>query len=207
MIQVATVQGSDEVINNLLYTPHTEEEIDYFRQNMNAVVERLQGFNDAFVNKVKETYNRVWDYGKILAAKAAASSVDNVIDHNRIRPLFKVRDIQHAPPIMQRWIMAQPDVRELYIGQGCQGYPDTYVDIDPGTVGEDNYDYRRVMDGIVQKDPNKDRVFWVNYSEELLEGDKDLDDLEKFTILNIWDIVKDAIAEGIDPTDPDEGEL
>ena len=47
--------------------------------------------------------------------------------------------------------MAQPDIRSLYHKGHCDGYSDTYVDMEPGLVGEQHYDYRRVMDGVVEE--------------------------------------------------------
>ena len=91
-------------------------------------------------------------------------------------------------------------LRLMYHQQRCEGYTDTYVDMHPGDVGEQHYDYRRVVDGMVME--QDDELVSVQYFDEIKEGDElDIDD--QVAILRTWDSVKAAIEENKeDPTSP-----
>jgi hypothetical protein len=107
--------------------------------------------------------------------------------------------MQQAPVVMQRWIMAEPTVRTLYHKQECDGFSDTYKDMSPGIVGEQHYDYRRVMDGVIQEDGDS----WCAkfYMDDLVEGDTPLIFRDKMDILSTWERVTMYIAAGDeDPT-------
>jgi hypothetical protein len=100
---------------------------------------------------------------------------------------------------MQRWIMAEPTVRELYHDQRCDGFSDTYVDMEPGKVGEEHYDWRRVMSGVVRYDD--DTVVAKFYMDDLREGDRELDSWEKISIVGSWEVLKIAVSQmNEDPT-------
>jgi hypothetical protein len=123
-----------------------------------------------------------------------------------IRPLRTPDEIQLAAPRMIRYVMADPVVRRMYQKQTIAGYDDRYVDCEPGAIGEDHRDYRRVMDGIVVVDehPNEDGdIGWHadTWADDLLEDEKDLEFSEQMDILETWACVRRSIAERLrDPT-------
>ncbi len=85
----------------------------------------------------------------------------------------------------------------MYHEQRCDGYSESYVDRFPGQVGENHYDYRRVMHGMVQDDQEHD---WKStfYLDELFEGDRELNFDEQVDILNTWDVVRSYLSKGQD---------
>lgn len=112
--------------------------------------------------------------------------------------------------------MANQKVREMYHNQQLDGYADTYLDLAPGQRGEDHYDYRRVMDGVVQdckiinaEGEEEDSWMMSFYFEgELAEGDRKLDVTEVSHILSTWDAMQAILAAGeADPTNPFGGSL
>ncbi len=111
---------------------------------------------------------------------------------------------------MQNYIMANPMIRELYNQQLCDGYSDTYTDIDKNTIGDKHYHYRRVMDAVVQDTTDSEGNYdWVskNYMEDLLEGDRELEIEEKAKVLSTWEVMNAFIKAGQDPTNPRGGSL
>ncbi len=165
----------------------------------------------SFLTRAQELHS-VYNDGSIeRAARRVARTVKSLLHPNAIIALDTVREIQAAKPIMQRYIMANPNIRQLYLKQLCDGYSDTYVDHHPGHIGAEHYDYRRVMDKVVrvELDENgvEDRLVWSHYLEDLQPGDRELEDEEKFTILRIWDIVDGALDARVDPTDIFNGQI
>jgi hypothetical protein len=106
--------------------------------------------------------------------------------------------------------MSQPDLRELHIQQRCHGYGELYTtDFSPGQIAEADYNWRRVMDGVVVMDEVDGQPSWYSrqYAEDLLPGDRELDTFERLDIVRTWDIIRMAIDAGEDPSNPSGGTL
>jgi hypothetical protein len=158
-----------------------------------------------FLNTATELH-RVYNDGTLdRMARKLTRSVKSILHPNTIVPLDTISAVQSAQPIMQRYIMAQPDIRELYFKQLCDGYSDSYSNYWGSDIREEHYDYRRVMDGIVEVvkvEGEEEEMLKVSYYfEDLIAGDRHLDLDEKFTILSAWDVVRNALDSKTDPTD------
>ena len=90
-------------------------------------------------------------------------------------------------------IMAEPTLRRMYHQQQVDGYSENYVDVQPGKVGEDHYDYRRVTNGVFMQDEDGE---WSakTYYEDLLEGSGEFDFLEQVDILRTWEQMRIQLA-------------
>lgn len=73
-----------------------------------------------------------------------------------VRQLRTVDELQMAAPTMIRYIMAEPTVRSMYHAQQLAGYDEHYKDLQPHATGEQVYEYRQVMEGIVVVDEDAD---------------------------------------------------
>ena len=140
-------------------------------------------------------------------ARNAIRHVASIFDEDTIYGFKTLEDTQTAKPVMQRFIMAMPQLREMYHEQRVDGYSSSYVDLQPGVVGEDHYDYRRVTDGVMMESEDGDDLVWTTHFEDLLENDRALDISEQADILNTWDLVSGLIAQRHDPTDVYGGRL
>ena len=140
-------------------------------------------------------------------ARNAIRAVEGAFETPRIRELSTLGELTSANPLMQRWIMANPTVRGLYHSQRVDGYSDSYTDMQPGHVGEDHYDYRRVMDGFMSTDESGHAKF-TQYVENLVDGDRDLIFEESLDIQHGWSALEYFIALGKeDPTSSTGGSL
>lgn len=117
-----------------------------------------------------------------------------------IQPLTSLESIQTANPVMQRYIMAYPGLRERYFDQALDGYSDSYENIHGIAIGEEHRDYRFVMDAMVQAPVDEDYRS-VEYIEPLADGEQDLTLGEKLDVLTTWSMVEHYLEEGDeDPT-------
>lgn len=160
----------------------------------------LTGTGQEFFNRARSLYNIVSESQAVQILRNIRSKSENVWSSNQILPLRSLEAIQTAGPIMQRWVMACPDVRERYLNQTLDGYSDTYVNYHNDLVGLAHFDYRRVMDGVVVVEEDKDYVFreFIDYMEE---DEHYLTVPERIDILNTWDYVKHYLEDGDeDPT-------
>jgi hypothetical protein len=209
MIQVSI--GDPDEFNALVYGvqkhPGTVSYLENQLNRLSTWSNTLTEAGKSFFSNAAQLIEQFNGSDAMRLARAALRKAGSLFQSNEIRSIWDLAELQHAPVIMQRYIMAEPTVRELFNQQRCDGYSETYVDMYPGTIGENHYDYRRVMTGMVQTvtvddDPDVD---WVcrTFIDDLVEGDRELLLEEKTDILNTWDMVASLIKEGgEDPTSP-----
>lgn len=177
---------------------------NYFQQQIQSISNTLTDVGQNFFSNAQTLYQQVNNSETMRIARAALRSTASLFQPNQILSIFDIHKMQNAPLVMQRWIMANPEARTLYHKQQIDGYSDSYQDMFPGVVGEQHYDYRRVMDSVVQDTVDLDgNESWCvkYYPDELYEGDKELSHDDKVDILSTYEILEAFLAAGKeDPT-------
>lgn len=146
-----------------------------------------------------------FDYQKLgYIAKAIRRMGDNLWMDNVIGTLHDIGQFQHPPPIMRRWLMAEPTVRQLYHQGQVEGYGNDYIDRHPGQVGTEHYDWQVVMDGVVVEDEHGHDVSYEYFCNTDPAYDPDYDELDivdKSNIIDAWAKMSSFIkANRDDPT-------
>lgn len=190
-----------------LYAPPSASMMNFVQQMVQAPTDHLLDAGKAFMNQAMMVYDKLGSSDAMARVKRAISGIDGRWSDNFMIALTSTAALQQAPVLMHRYLMAQPDIRSLYHKGHCDGYSDTYVDMEPGKIGEDHYDYRRVMNGVVEE--TEDGGWgWTEYFEELIPGDTELDDYDQGVILRSWDQLAASVFEAKeDPTSIYGGEL
>lgn len=200
------IEGGVDAFDALLYPEQNPNNDYYIRNQLCNFTSTLTDVGRRFMEEAKNVYEAYNSFEALNAAKMALRAARNMFRPDTIMYLDELESLQTAKPIMQRWIMAQPDIRELYLEQRCAGYPDSYYNVFGNAIRDDHYDFRRVMDAVVVD--NDDGWYVRYYPDDLLDGDKDLSHIEKVDILSTWDIVRMFVEQGSkDPTDPYGGSL
>lgn len=200
---------ADDAFNAFIYPEKNAGGLEYLRNQFNNFTGVLTNTANSFIQSSREQFERFNSNAAIEFARNVVKSVIGKaeVTTDRVTTLWEVNQFQGASLQMQRWVMANPVVREVYHDQRCDGYSDTYFDAQPKVRGEDHYDYRRVMDGMVQYD-EEGNWFAKIYFEDLLEGDRDLTHGEKTDIAYTWSKLEYLMALGKDdPTSPEGGFL
>lgn len=199
--------GAADAFDALVYPQQHPDTVRFLESQVSSIANTLTDAGYAFMQRSREAFDKYNGSAAMRFAREVMQSVKNIFETPCIKPLWVLKEMQGASLLMQRWVMSNPVVRELYHAQRCDGYSETYVDMAPGLSGDDHYDYRRVMDGAVVFDENGD---WssTQYLDELIEGDRDLLHEEKVDILNTWNAMNLLIALGADdPTSSSGGYL
>lgn len=183
-------------------------------------IEYVTQLNEAFMNNVAapvlDMYHGIMNHSMFQTyredamrqLKALGQNIASAFQTNGVNELYDVGQIQHASEVMQRWIMANPEVRELYHQNRIDGYSDSYVDRAPNVSGIDHYEYRRVTSGITMQHPGSEEYERYNWTEVLLHHDDELTFDEQISILYTWNRVQAAIAKRQeDPTSKWGGQL
>lgn len=198
--------ADDSDFDSLLYGiphPNTVRSIQQELYDIQNNLQSTYGLSDGFVNRLMTNFMNFGSDAAIQKAKIAVYNQTGQTLH-QVQLYTSIAEMQTAAPNMQRWIMACPDVRQLYHSNQLDGYSDTYVDYEPGKVGEDHYDYRRVMDGVVVFDEETDGWYSDSYLDEITDPDMDtLDFTEQLNIIRTWENMRVLLRDHPeDPTSP-----
>lgn len=201
MFQINTTHGGSEAFDYLLYGDSNPINQEYFKQQLQNFSHTLNDAGRRFMEGSRELYARINDSAIAERAKLAVRKAMNLFTPNTIRELDSLQALRTCQPVMQRYMMAFPGIRSLYHQQRCDGYSDSYHDLHPNQVGEDHYDYRRVMNGVVKVGEEGEPDYSVRlYMEDLLHEDRDLTHMEKVDILHSWELADLFLKQSIDPT-------
>lgn len=161
---------------------------NYLYNQLQQIPKTFNEFGEKIYNALYTAYNYVNDK---LTQYAIMNQITqngvNIID-NPYMELLSFKQLQEANVTMQRWIMSNPKLRKLYLDQNIDGYSSTYKNITGNTIGENDYNYRRVMDSMLV---STDNDYWkvTYYLDELLPNDKELTHYEKVKIINTWSAI------------------
>ncbi len=207
MFVANVIPGDSLEFNALVYPQHSSNMINYLSAGIEKLGSVVTDSSRYLLDRAANMFNDMSSGETARRARAAIMSTKPAYLNDVVFPLNNLREIQSANLYMQRWVMAEPTVRRVYHDQRCDGYFNTYLDVHPEDVGEQHYDYRRVMDGVVVAE-NEPNMISRYYIEDLIDGDRDLTPHEKFDILSTWEIVRNCmLAGGEDPTSPVGGQL
>lgn len=202
------VFGAADAFDALVYAEHHPKTLAYLQNRIHEMSQNIVNVGKGFIEKAQAAFNHYNGSAAIRFAREVMQVTPGAgVDTNRVMNLWELESIQSASVIMQRWIMANPNLRKLYYKQQCDGYSDTYVDVHPTDIGDRHYDYRMVKNGIM--DFEEDGA-WVikQFLDPLVEGDRPLDFLEKVDILRTWSATDLLLAlGGGDPTSNSGGSL
>ena len=171
-------------LGSVLFGQPTTEAVDYFTNAKNQIFQKASVFQADFIETGKQMFESVYSARALELTKAAINKAGSLFAPNLIKRLTTLEELQTAKPIMQRYIMANVMVREMFNEHRCYGYGDSYFDFEPGKIGEDHYDFRRVFNGVVRLDKENDQWYKTIYREKLRKGDVDLDPSDQIDIIN-----------------------
>lgn len=194
------VDGGDLAWGAIAFGEQNPINLSYFKNQFNSLTTGLNDYARNFYSEVGNIVDKFTNSEAVRSVRNALKSAASLFDNDIIKPLYEMDEFQTATVKMQRWIMANPVVRQSFIDQKCDGFSDSYVDLYPEKIKDTHYDYRRVMNGVAQFD-EEDNEHFKFYYEDLVEGDKELSVGEKIDILHTWEIVEMYMKKGAqDPT-------
>ena len=200
MATINVINGGEAAMKTMLFGVPDQGLIDYINNGINRATEILGTAATGFMEKVQQVYNTYYSNEAIDNAKRLMYSMNtSAVSENVIYevPYMGFNNTNH---IMREYIMVHPKVHNMFKDNMCYGFQDQYVDTEQDFELKNKERYREVMDGVLQG--TDDDSYIMYYST-----DNELSMYEKFSILHTWDNIDRMIAEGYDPTDPDQEEL
>jgi hypothetical protein len=194
---VAIVEGSVAEFDAMVYGQKHPGTLQFLSNQVASLQQSAsQYLTDAgknFFANAADIYERFNGSEALRVARAAMRKVSHIFQSDEIKPLRNISEIQQAPLKMQRWIMAEPTIRQAWLDQRCDGYSGSYVDMHGGVIGVEHSDWRHVMSGIVEDivdDDGESNWKTTIYLDEVPAGDVELQLGDKTDVLTAWDLVK-----------------
>lgn len=194
------IEGGALAFNELAYAPRDQSTIEYLKESAMNLSQNLTDTGRMFMDTTRQQWSHFFGDNALRAARAAVRTVQTMWDSDVIKQLTTIAQMQHAPVVMQRYIMANPVIRGMYLAQQLDGYSDTYQNIHGSDIGHAHYDYRRMMNGIVEEREDGGWEAWT-FFDELLEGDHELTfDQQGELIDSCSNIIREIRKRRDDPT-------
>ncbi len=166
------IHGDDDTFDYLTYGGHDNRIQRYVSDRLDSL-ERASSTlfraGDDFISTARESFERFYDSEAVRYARAAIRAVGSIWGSDEIRVITELDKLQSMKPRQQRLVMANPMIRALYHKQKIEGFAESYQDDQPGVIGAEHYDYRRLMHGVVEDDGDDWRS--TTYDEELKDED------------------------------------
>lgn len=186
----------------LMYGESHPSTVSYLRNQFTNYSDTLTSAGRSFMEQGRAIFEAVNSSEAIRFARDVINKYTGgtTVQRDGIYSIFEMSNFQSASLDMQRYLLANPVIRKDYHKQKCNGYSDTYIDMEPGFIGREHYDYRRVMDGMMVITEDDFKV--THYLDPLKEGDIALSHDKKDDIIYSWSNLEVLYAlSGYDPTD------
>ena len=200
------VSSSGTGIDYALYGDKSHVVAGYVQQQLQQMPVYASPYQERMQHSLQASYAYLTD-------SAIRNDIANQLRHvgvdlgeNFIVELRSFEELQHANLTMQRWVMAEPSIRQMYLDQNLDGYSDTYINTSGKYVGERDYHYQLAMSGVPVDRPDGTSVVRFYHAEdELMPGDRALTHHEKIAIQRSWRNARDIARDmGFDFTNQSE---
>lgn len=205
-----TATSDANTFNALVYGNHHPGTMAYLQRQMKRIPDRAIDVASDFYDRARQIYESFHGMAaQVHQAQVRAQFTGNVVSENvsvlHFVPLSDLGALQMAAPHLARFVMADPHIRQHWVDQRIQGYPEIYTyDQTQGTVefGEDHYDWRLLNSGIIQEESGPGYSAGLTfYHDDLSPGDRELTGLEKIHLHMSNSLARLALDCGYDPTD------
>ncbi|MDR3392245.1 MAG: hypothetical protein P4L77_10985 [Sulfuriferula sp.] len=180
--------------------------IEYIQRKFETLPQALSERGAAFMADARQKWDSFMGSDAMRKARAVKERLlgGSIYLPDAAMLYENLSQVQNAGLVMQRYIMSEPTVRKLYHEQRIDGYSTTYVDPQPGRIGEEDYNYRQVMQGAVV---DTEDGGWVcrTWVDDVAEGEVALKFDERSSIRGTWDLVRWYVEQGKDDPTSSEG--
>ena len=156
----------------------------------------------AFLDRSKKIYDAINSSEALRAVRSAVRSANALSDSSNLFNISDIDGLRSANYETQRILMADPVIRRRYLDQLCDGFSETYRNREGADIGEDDYVYRRVTNGVFMPSVGDGEEVLTNtrHYEMLYDNDREMDVEEQFTSLDLWDLQRQIFEAGLDST-------
>lgn len=191
MGQVITL--STPAMDMYLYGDNSNTVSQYLHNQIQSLGPMMTDIGAKIMNTLTASYNFVTNNLIQAGLRDELSQAGLQVIDNYFQSLLTWEALNQANLTMQRWIMCQPDLKQLWVDQNIDGYSGSYTDFPGNGVGVEDYSYRIATTGVVVDLNDKDSVV-RHFYEDLQPGDRWLSHWEKSAIMDTHAAVREMLA-------------
>lgn len=183
-------------------TENSAAAYDQYMQEYYNKLDGMDGWLGDALNKARKTHDqfmqsRLWEFGKIIKGNTG-----NYVGKYEIGYLGALRFQQDAQGYMRDIITANPVVMAMFETEQASGYEGDLHHLNKG-IGEDNYFYRKVMDGGITINPADDEIHSrIKIYSHSRDNHTHYSMRERMDARRTWRASECYISNGYDPTSP-----
>ena len=181
----------------------TQEALNYFKEGYGNFVNRATQLGQDFVTSVGNMFN-YYNNSNVLQNTKELLTDAGIITGEDVVYMLNEQTIHNPGYLMRRYVMSEPTLFNKYENNRCSGYDDEWFNPEPTETNplmRDDYLY--ATEGLIQYDKN-DQAFTTYTSTEI---DNPLSIRDRLIVQDAWELVKQKMVTGMDPSDPEMGEL
>lgn len=174
---------------------------NWIQDRTQALMSTVSATTAGWFNKARTFYQTITETDAVQALRNLTAKADLSWKGNNVHLCTSIEQIQASNPVLQRYLMAEPNLRQLFLNQSCEGFAGVYNNVHGNAIGVNHYDYRRVTDGMLMV--TESQVEWNDFYENIPDNDKELELYEKADMIRNWNLVNIALdANEMDPSSP-----
>lgn len=202
------IEAGNDVFSAMMHGRPTANNLRFLGDQLSRASNVIGEATQRFMNRAREAFESY----DLEAVDRSLRAIKNKHDHrwqsHEVRALKTIGEFQQASLRMQRWSMANPMLRTLHHKQRCNGWQDTYVDLEPGVWGERHTDWMKVNNGMAVTDEEGNTSFTTYFDAYDEHGAEELTFSEQQDILQSWNYLEHYLRlGGDDPSSPSNGSL
>lgn len=181
-------------------------------QQMQQQLLHMHGFDASnFFARSSNFFNFNYELTGMKQAETMISmgmvDTSSTLDFNIFTPIRYEEDFTKANSVQRIYLMANPNIREAFLGGSIFGYQNNYTNLWGDAIGFEDPVYRQAISGASQSsymalDPEVDEAYY-ECLDDSIEGLAAPSAIEQSNILQAWRLQDVLHAEGIDTTDPE----
>jgi len=177
--------------------------VEFMRSTIPNPSQALTDAARSFYQRSMNMFEHFSGHDAVRRTRAAMRKIQHVFMPDDLREYTTISQMQQAQPQMQRFLMANPFIRNMYQQQSISGYEGHYVDMQPGAIGVTHYDYGQIMSGRVVVTNEDEGEYEITTIFDDTPEDDPTPVLEaQVDVTNSWDNMNIRAQRGMeDPTD------
>ena len=183
-------------------------------QALSNLPDRIANAGYNFFNQAKEEFRNSLVNSTVSSLSRVLNRVKDVSYETRVVPINAPEDLNHASPLMQNYLAANPEL-DTYMRSGVMEFWEQEHLLEQAEYGfkEENPYYQRAVDGFLQTgqvwdgDKSVEADFTVRYSNDETDDEKALSLDEQVFIKEGWSLSVFMAKGGSDPTSLSDSKL
>lgn len=201
-----------QTVNEIMYGARSDALLNDLRSGLQQYDHSiLTDLGRRYQSNVEQNFEAVSGWKVVNATRKAVAAASGFDAPSVILPIFTPEAMRAASLSMQRFLMADTEIRQMFHKHRIDGWSDTYVDTSPKLIGADHYDHRVSMHGVVERhEAEEGNVSYsvTEYKGELKPWDKPLSTSERLDIRRSAMYLRSKLKKGLDDlTSLYEGEV